>query len=530
MRTPRSKRGTSIPAVTLFQLVALLILAGCGDSTDAPAKSVPNFAGITLKVGAIGDPAMLAGAKLQRGEWAASRGGTFEFGDKPIGIPEVSGVDVFLFPGEMMGDLIDAGALAVIPRSAYMVPRPIDAADPAAPDRDAEGETPKQPTGPVEAFQFNDIAPVFRDQVARYGDEMVALPYGGSALVLVYRLDAFRREANQTAAKDAGFRLEPPKTWKEFEALARFFQGRDWDGDGTPDLGVSLALGEDSEGVADSIFLARAASPGQHPDHFSFLFDADSMTPRLNSPPFVEALAGLVGLRACGPPGMDKFDARAAREAFRAGHSAMLIDRAERAAMWSQSKPIGVAPLPGSSRVFDPARKAWKDISPPNAPSYLPRGGGWLVGVRRGLQGTRLDAAIDFARFLADPENSNRVRSERSFAMLPTRISQMGQGMPDPTSAPDVDVRLWSDAVSRTLMAAKVVPGLRIPEAGGYLADLTLGRLAAMSGTPVEEALDEVVARWNKRTAALGVKHQTWHYRRSLNSLATVPDAPPKGQ
>ena len=55
---------------------------------------------------------------------------------------------------------------------------------------------------------------------------------------------------------------------------------------------------------------------------------------------------------------MERFDAAAARESFRTGKVAMLIDRAERAATWSHGKPVGVAPLPGSDRVFEPIRKA----------------------------------------------------------------------------------------------------------------------------------------------------------------------------
>lgn len=528
MRTPRVQRGTLIPGVPLFPFVALFGFVGCG-STEPPAKLIPHFAGITLKIGAVGDPVMLAGAKLQRGEWTASREGALKFSDKPVGVSEVSTVDVFIFPGERMGDLVDAGALAVIPKSAVMVSRAIEDIAPVPADQDSEEETRKEPTGPVESFRYDDIAPVFKDQISKYGNELTALPYGGSAMVLVYRQDAFRREANRTAARDAGISLEVPKTWKEFEALARFFQNRDWDGDGSKDFGVSLALGEDTDGLANSIFLARAASPGKHRDYYSFLFDSDSMTPRLGSPPFVEALANLVELRECGPPDMAKFDALAAREAFRAGHIAMLIDRAERAATWSNQKPLGVAPLPGSDRVYVPDRNVWEDASPPNAPSYLPLGGGWLIGVRRGLEGNRLEAAVDFARFLADPENSNRVRADRSFSMLPTRISQMGQGLPDPTSAPDVDVKLWSDSVSRTLMANQVVPGLRIPQADGYLADLTQGRLAAMNGEPVDKAIQAVVELWTKRTATLGPKRQAWYYRRSLN-LATPSEPPPRGR
>jgi multiple sugar transport system substrate-binding protein len=322
--------------------------------------------------------------------------------------------------------------------------------------------------------------------------------------------------------------LELPGTWEQLDALARFFQGRDWDGDRNPDHGIALVLGPDPERVGDATFLSRAASLGQHPDHFSFLFDSEKLTPRIATAPFVEALRGLIALKSAGPLGMDRFDAGAARESFRTGNVALLIDRAERAATWSHGKPIGVAPLPGSDRVFDPSVKAW--VSPPrrNEPSYLPAGGGWLVGVRGGLSATQLDAAIDFAKYLANPENSNRIRAERAFPMLPCRTSQMGQGLPDPTAAPDVDARLWSGAVSRTF-AGRVVPGLRIPDAGGYLDDLAKGRAAALAGEDPQKALDQVARDWATRTQTRGPKRQLWHYRRSLNLRATSSQPPKPG-
>ena len=147
-----------IQTVSVIQLIAPLALMGCGGSTEPPVTPTPKFAGMTLKVGAIGDPAMLAGAKRQRGEWTASREGALEFVDQSLNVPEVSSVDVFLFPGERIGDLVDAGSLAVIPKSALMVARPIEDAEPATADQDAEAETSKRPTGPVESFQHNDRA------------------------------------------------------------------------------------------------------------------------------------------------------------------------------------------------------------------------------------------------------------------------------------------------------------------------------------------------------------------------------------
>ncbi|MBV8316914.1 MAG: extracellular solute-binding protein, partial [Planctomycetaceae bacterium] len=375
---------------------------------------------------------------------------------------------------------------------------------------------------------FADVVPAYRDQVARYGSERFALPLGGSALVLVYRRVAFERTANREAAGAEDLAWEPPATWDRFDALARFFQGRDWNGDGSPDFGVALALGPDAEGLGEATFLARAASLGQHRDQYSFLFDADTMAPRIDSPPFVEALTALTALTASGPPDLARFDAEAARRAFRRGDVALLIDRAERASLWGEGGggAIDVAPLPGSCRVFDPSRDRWEDASPPNRPSFLPFGGGWLVGVASATEGRRREAAIDFATYLVGPEVAAHVRAGRAFVMLPVRSSLLGQGLPDPRVAPGVDARRWSEAVSRTLLAARVVPGPRIPGADGYLADLGRGRVAAVAGEPADRALREVARRWSERTRSLGTERQLWHYRRSLNTLVTTPEPP----
>lgn len=506
-------------------LLCLLPFSGCSDEgqPQSTESAPPSFAGIKLEIAALGDSAILAGLSAQRGEWVASRGGEIAIREQPVGSPDAlssSGVDLLIFPGQGMGNLVDAEALEVIPNKAVLPSQP--SADEVGGAREGQ-ESPEPPADP---FQYADIAPAYRDQVPKYGSDIMALPLGGTALVLVYRRDAFSRQTNVEVADRAGIKLAPPATWGQLDALAGFFSSRDWDGDGQPDHGLAVALGPDTEGVGDAIFLARAASLGQHRDQYSFLFDADSMAPRIDSPPFVESLRGLASWKAFGPAGMERFDAAAAREAFRNGRVAMLIDRAERAATWSGGHPLGVATLPGSERVYEPLRKAWENPSTPNSPSYLPYGGGWLVGVRRGLSGTRLEAAIDLARYLVSPENANRLRAERSFPMLPVRSSQMGQGLPDPTSAPDVDPRQWSDAVSRTLLAGRVVPGLRIPDAAGYLTDLAKARAAAVSGEDPEAALREVAVAWNDRTKALGTERQKWHYRRSLNSLATVPHPP----
>ncbi len=202
--------------------------------------------------------------------------------------------------------------------------------------------------------------------------------------MVVYRRDVFESETNRKAAEQAGVAFEPPASWEAFDALAKFLNGCDWSRDGQRKAAVALAWGDDPEGVATATFLARAAALGLHKDQFGFLFDSDDLNPRIGSPPFVEALEGLARLKTFGPPKCERFDSEAARASFRAGDVALLIDRAEQAALWNNPKkpwPIGVSAMPGSKRVYNPERKNWEKASPPNRPSFLPLGGGWLAGL-----------------------------------------------------------------------------------------------------------------------------------------------------
>ena len=507
-------------------LFVLCLVAGCGTSSrGAKAPSQP-FKGATLNVAVVGDPAPLAGLNAQRGEWERKNAAEVRPASAPYdpasGKPR--GIDVLLFPGERLGDLLDVGALVSIPDAAMRPPR-----------RDEEdADTSAAPTGsgerPIDPYDFADVLPAFRDQMTKSGDTRIALPYGGSALVLAYRRDVFENDTLKRAAAEAKVSLEPPKTWTALDALAKFLNGRDWSGDGKPDAGIAIVTADDPEGVGAATFFARAAAVGQHPDQFSFLFDDDTMAPEIAGPPFVEALAAFRELEQLGPDPGGRLTAEAARAAFREGRVALLIDRAERYGTWNDPKaPVaaGIAALPGSERVFDPETKAFQPASPLNRPAYLPFGGGWLVGVASSCPPERRDAAIDFLKDLTSPEASARIIADRAFPMLPTRMSHLGAGMSDPRSAPGVDPRTWGRAVAETLTAGRVIPGLRIPDSAGYLADLSFDRGATGEREPAE-ALKAVADAWAERTKKHGVERMLWHYRRSLNRPTLSEDPPPR--
>ncbi len=302
----------------LLALVAVAV-AGCGSGDDPAKNDDRSFPGTRIKVAAVADPAALAAVKTGQKTWERETGGSIEFLAEAIDPADLKGADVILFPADRLGELVDRRALAVLNDSAVRPPIPLGSQ-----------------VLPPDPLAYSDLAPAFREQVSKYGEDRMGLPLGGSGLVLVYRRDAFESDANKAAARDAKIALAAPKTWEELDALARFFHGRDWSGDGKPDSGIAAPLGADPDGVADAIVLARAVALGQHPDHYGLLFDPDTLDPRLASPPFVEALASTVAWKASSPPKAESFDAEAARAAFRVGERPPFSSTAPR---WPRGGP-----------------------------------------------------------------------------------------------------------------------------------------------------------------------------------------------
>ncbi len=460
--------------------------------------------GARVVVAAVGDTGILPVVAAQRGEWEASRGAFCVVQKKAVAPADLGEAHVLVFRADRLGALVDVGALAVLAEAT------LQPAAKVATDSEEPTPSPSPDSSEDDPLKFDDVIPAFRDEVAKYGPDRPALPLGGTALVLVYDRSALEKDSR------------PPKTWDEFDALVKRLHQ-------PTRAGIALAFGRDAEGVGNAVFLSRAATLGQHPHHYSLLFDSDGMEPRVTSPPFVEALEKLAALKAFAPEGAETFDANAARAAFRDGKAVFLIDRAEKATTWGggKVKTIGVAALPGSPRVFDPSKQIWEVRKTPNRVSYLPDGGGWLVAVAASAKGRDREAALDLVKYLVNPETSNRLRSDREFPMLPVRGSQVSLGLPDPRAAAGVDSPAWADAVSATLTAPRVLPGLRIPGVDGYLADLDQHRASAWAGkTPVADALKNVADAWSARTKTLGAARQLWHYQRSLNHMTTTPRPP----
>src|SRR5262249_16831551 len=71
------------------------------------------------------------------------------------------------------------------------------------------------------ALKWDDIGPFFRDFSATYNGKVYTIPLDGDFQMVYYRTDLLK-QAN----------MAPPKTWDDYIAIAKAFQGKDLDGDG----------------------------------------------------------------------------------------------------------------------------------------------------------------------------------------------------------------------------------------------------------------------------------------------------------
>lgn len=506
--------------------LCLFALSGCGTPPEeSPRPAAHPYAGATITVAVVGDPTAGETVAAVKGDWSERSGAEVKIESKPIDPADKSiAADLFLFRGDRFADLVAAGRLGEIPdsfvRPSVKKKSTADSSGESSPPRSIASDS----ASPADPLSFAQIPIGIREQVLKFGGVRRALPYGGSALVLAYRREAFSDPELKAEAEKAGVVLAPPTTWDRLDAIAKFLNGRDWDHDGTPNQGIALPLGEDHEGVGVAVLLARAASLGLHRDQFCFLFNPTTLEPWIDKPPFVEALSKIASLRDFGPEGMTEFNAEAARAAFRSGKTAMLIDRAELASRWTDRKKpvqVGVAPLPGSKRVYDPDRKIWETIDETNLPSRLPYGGGLLIGVSAEITGKQREAALDFLGYLVSPDVADRIVLDRADPVVPVRLDAIARGLPDPREAVGVDSRSWAKAVEATWNATVVTVDPRLPNTLGYLADLETARVKAAHGESAESALKAAAKAWLDRTNKLKTEDPLTIYRGGLN---TVPN------
>ena len=133
----------------------------------------------------------------------------------------------------------------------------------------------------------------------------------GDCQLLYYRKDILTDPTWQAKFKaETGHDMVvPPQTWQQLYEITKFFNGKDWNGDGDPDDGISLHLKAGGQDFFHYMSLSApfAITPAEGDDPTKvtkydnvYWFDPDDMTPLINQPGHVRALEFLKELAATG--------------------------------------------------------------------------------------------------------------------------------------------------------------------------------------------------------------------------------------
>lgn len=170
-------------------------------------------------------------------------------------------------------------------------------------------------------------------------------------------------------------------TWDDVLEIAQFFNGKDWNGDGDPDDGITLHLKVGGQGFFHFMSLSAPyvvlPAPGSDPSkvdqyHNVYWFNPDTMEPLINSPGHVAALEMLLKLSKAGPPAMWGWSLGEAWADFLSGNAIMTFSWGDVGALAedpTQSKiqgKVGARGIPGTKHPYDMEKKEFLNLEQPN--------------------------------------------------------------------------------------------------------------------------------------------------------------------
>ena len=353
---------------------------------------------------------------------------------------------------------------------------------------------------------------------------MVANDHDGQ--VMYYRRDLLADPLHRAAfAQKYGYALGVPKTWAQFRDVAEYFNGRDLNGDGVPDHGLSMHLKVGAQGMFH--FMSLSASFVIGPDNPKmYWFDPQSMKPLIESPGHVRALSALVDLVRFGPKDMLNWDLAQSWDHFLAGRAALTFTWGDLGALAQQEGSqvkgkIGSAPLPGTSEYYSVAQHKWVRTAQPNVVGNT-TGGSWAGVISKyskapevtyyllALMATKTKSQVYAVR------GWDGIDPGRTYHFLPPDGSGKIETYLN-AGWSEVDVRDYLHAYFENFSNKLQFPYLRIPGAYSYwqALDVHLAEAAAAQLSP-EAALKAAAVDFEEITLRLGRDRQRRAYRASL--------------
>ncbi len=367
-------------------------------------------------------------------------------------------------------------------------------------------------------IDMDDYVDYLKAPVGTWDGKTYRISIDGDCHTFAYRTDYFGEGSISGMA-------EPPKTWEEVNAVSKAVIGKEDPLTGTPAHGFLDPL-KGWGGFGFYFLEDRATAYAKHPDDPAWLFDADTMKPRVNNPAFVRAIQEVMDLIATpGAYPADQINADPGTTAFSqflAGTGGMLTwwgDVGSNARTSDSSvvgDVVGFSILPGSNQVWNSATGAWEERynEAPNM-AYL----GWGVYVTSRVEGDekRKKAAWSAAAHLGGKDIALWMAAYPS-GYQPYRQSQFQY---EEWEAAGYDRAFVEDYLGSNLDSynhpnAALEP--RIPGIFQYysVAEDELAKGYAGQYASAQETADAIAAAWEKITDQIGRDSQIALYKASL--------------
>jgi len=385
-------------------------------------------------------------------------------------------------------------------------------------DTASKGLLDEMPDWVKTQIEMDDYVNYLKAPVGTWDGKTYRISIDGDCHTFAYRTDYFGDGSVSGMA-------EPPKTWQEVNAYSKAVVGKTDPLTGQPAIGYLDPL-KGWGGFGFYFLENRASAYAKHPSDPAWLFDPDTMKPRVNNPAWVQAIQDVMDLIATkGAYPADQINADPGTTAFSqflagTGSSLMWWGDVGSNARTSDTSVVGdvvgFGINRGSDRVYNSQTAAWEDTynEAPNM-AFL----GWGVYVTNRVSGDekKRKAAWSAAAHLGGKDLSLWMSAYPS-GFQPYRNShfQYDEWEAAGYDRAFVEDYLGSNADSYNHPNAAVEP--RIPGIFQYysVAEDELAKGYAGTYASAQETADAIAAAWEKITDQIGRDSQIALYKASL--------------
>jgi multiple sugar transport system substrate-binding protein len=492
-------------------LLVVVLAVGLAFTGAAPAAAQKPYEGVTIRILANTGPFIIGPVYWHAPEFEAKTGAKIEVVEVPfadlfpklqqLGVTRSAEFDLLLVANTWMADLVG-----------------LDYITPLDPFIEASKDSPD--------LAWDDIPDGIKAKDS-WGGHFYSFIIDNDNHFFFYRKDVLGDPKWQEAYKaETGVALpNPPTTIDEVLSVAKFFKGKDWAGDGHPELHnsfvTSITRGNQALWYSYTWLSAYGVTPADkdHPRGV-FLFNPNDMTPLVNNPGYVKGLEKYQEMvNCCIRPGKDSIRGDVINEMIN-GTTLMAFD-------WGDIGPSSIGPdstvkgklgfaiAPGSKEYFDWQTGNWVQTEEVKySPVHAFNGWAWMIT----STSKNPQAAWALIEFMINPERSALDVASPDSGTQPWRLSHsqnMGPWVAAGWNAEDA--KAYVETIVATTNHPNAVFDVRIPGAARYQEAIELELTRALSGEiSAQEAMDNAAAEMNKITDELGRDKQIAAYRAHL--------------